>query len=153
VTDAADRAESRQLPETPVFEYRKPRRPFRAMGPRGFAPGGVGGCGGGAGGRRLVWLQGVSGGYTILLRKSNGGAPALLGRWTRPSSRVRVTAASNVLVLGIGGQGHEAPNLSDTILVMSIDPKTKDAAMLSIPRDLYVKMPAVAKYQHAVRQD
>ncbi len=44
----------------------------------------------------------------------------------------------NILLLGMGGEGHTAPNLSDTIIVLSIDPKNKNAAMLSIPRDLYV---------------
>ena len=52
----------------------------------------------------------------------------------------------NILLLGIGGEGHEGPNLSDTIMVVSIDPKTKNTAMLSIPRDLYVKLPGVGQY-------
>ncbi|MBI1857248.1 LCP family protein [Candidatus Saccharibacteria bacterium] len=45
----------------------------------------------------------------------------------------------NVLLLGIGGDGHEGPDLSDTILIASIDPIQKTAALLSIPRDLWVK--------------
>ena len=44
----------------------------------------------------------------------------------------------NVLLLGIGGEGHDGPNLSDTIIVASIKPSTGEAAMLSLPRDLYV---------------
>lgn len=52
----------------------------------------------------------------------------------------------NILLLGIGGEGHEGPNLSDTIMVVSVDPKTKNTAMLSIPRDLYVKLPGVGQY-------
>ncbi len=45
----------------------------------------------------------------------------------------------NILLLGKGGVGHEAPDLTDTILVASIDPVQNEAALLSIPRDLYVK--------------
>jgi len=45
----------------------------------------------------------------------------------------------NVLLLGKGGLGHEAPDLTDTILVASIDPVAKEVALLSIPRDLWVK--------------
>lgn len=45
----------------------------------------------------------------------------------------------NVLLLGKGGAGHEAPDLTDTILIASIDPVQKEAALVSIPRDLYVK--------------
>jgi len=44
----------------------------------------------------------------------------------------------NILLLGLGGEGHTAPNLTDTIIVLSIDPQEKNAAMLSIPRDLQV---------------
>lgn len=45
----------------------------------------------------------------------------------------------NILLLGKGGPGHEAPDLTDTILVASIDPIQKEAALLSIPRDLWVR--------------
>ncbi|HUS26821.1 MAG TPA: LCP family protein [Nevskiaceae bacterium] len=47
----------------------------------------------------------------------------------------------NILLLGKGGQGHEAPDLTDTILVASIDPVNKTASLLSIPRDLWVAAP------------
>jgi polyisoprenyl-teichoic acid--peptidoglycan teichoic acid transferase len=45
----------------------------------------------------------------------------------------------NILLLGKGGPGHEGPDLTDTILIASIDPVQKQAALLSIPRDFYVK--------------
>jgi LCP family protein required for cell wall assembly len=44
----------------------------------------------------------------------------------------------NVLLLGRGGEGHDGPDLTDTILIASIDPVQKQAALLSIPRDLWV---------------
>lgn len=44
----------------------------------------------------------------------------------------------NVLILGIGGAGHEGPNLTDTMLITSLNRKEKKAAMISIPRDLLV---------------
>jgi len=44
----------------------------------------------------------------------------------------------NILLLGRGGGNHEGPDLTDTILVVSIDPIDKTAEMLSIPRDLWV---------------
>jgi LCP family protein required for cell wall assembly len=44
----------------------------------------------------------------------------------------------NVLMLGRGGGNHTAPDLTDTILVASLDPINKKAGMLSIPRDLWV---------------
>ncbi len=45
----------------------------------------------------------------------------------------------NILVLGKGGAGHTAPDLTDTLLLASIDPVQNEAALLSVPRDLYVK--------------
>jgi polyisoprenyl-teichoic acid--peptidoglycan teichoic acid transferase len=44
----------------------------------------------------------------------------------------------NILLLGKGGDGHEGPDLTDTILVASIDPINKTANLVSIPRDLWV---------------
>lgn len=46
----------------------------------------------------------------------------------------------NVLLLGVGDPGHAGETLTDTIMVASYDPKTKDVAMLSLPRDLYVNV-------------
>lgn len=45
----------------------------------------------------------------------------------------------NILILGKGGPGHEAPDLTDTLLLASIDPVAHDAALLSVPRDMYVE--------------
>jgi polyisoprenyl-teichoic acid--peptidoglycan teichoic acid transferase len=48
----------------------------------------------------------------------------------------------NILILGI--RGVDDPNgglLTDTIMVVSIEPKTAKAALISIPRDLYIDIP------------
>jgi len=47
----------------------------------------------------------------------------------------------NILLLGIGGPGHDGPDLTDTIVVLSVDPVNNTASMLSVPRDLWVKQP------------
>jgi LCP family protein required for cell wall assembly len=41
----------------------------------------------------------------------------------------------NILLFGVGGEGHDGPQLTDTIILASIDLKEKKVAMLSIPRD------------------
>lgn len=46
---------------------------------------------------------------------------------------------TNFLILGIGGGEHEGADLTDSIIVASLDPETKYLSMLSIPRDLYVQ--------------
>jgi LCP family protein required for cell wall assembly len=47
----------------------------------------------------------------------------------------------NVLMLGRGGGSHEAPDLTDTIMIASIDPVNKTSTLLSVPRDLWVQVP------------
>ena len=47
----------------------------------------------------------------------------------------------NILLLGIGGGNHDGPDLTDTMIIASIDPVNKKATLLSVPRDLWVKMP------------
>lgn len=47
----------------------------------------------------------------------------------------------NILLLGIGGQGHDGAYLTDTIILASLKPSTKQVALLSIPRDLIVLIP------------
>ncbi len=44
----------------------------------------------------------------------------------------------NLLLLGIGGPGHDGPYLSDTIIVAQIRPGDKKATLTSIPRDYLV---------------
>lgn len=48
---------------------------------------------------------------------------------------------SNFLILGTSEDdpGHDAPNLTDSILVLSIDQKNYNAYVFSVPRDLYVE--------------
>lgn len=47
----------------------------------------------------------------------------------------------NFLLLGVGGEGHDGANLSDTIIVASLKPSTQQIGMISIPRDLTVNLP------------
>lgn len=46
----------------------------------------------------------------------------------------------NFLLLGQGGVGHEGPYLTDTIIFGSLKPSTGDVALISIPRDLQIKI-------------
>jgi LCP family protein required for cell wall assembly len=48
----------------------------------------------------------------------------------------------NILLLGRGGDGHAGPDLTDTILVASIDPINRSSSLISIPRDLWVTAPS-----------
>ncbi len=46
----------------------------------------------------------------------------------------------NILLLGIGGNGHDGAYLSDTNIIASLKPSTGEVALISIPRDLNVKI-------------
>jgi LCP family protein required for cell wall assembly len=60
----------------------------------------------------------------------------------------------NILLLGIGGEGHDGPQLTDTIIYASFDRSTNKLGLVSIPRDLgyplgdgrYEKINAVNAY-------
>ncbi|HSX17206.1 MAG TPA: LCP family protein [Patescibacteria group bacterium] len=56
----------------------------------------------------------------------------------------------NILLLGKGGGEHDGPDLTDTILVESIDPINKTANMVSIPRDLWVTVDGYSSKINAV---
>lgn len=47
----------------------------------------------------------------------------------------------NILLLGVGGEGHDGPQLTDTIIFASVRPSTKEIGMMSIPRDMTVPIP------------
>ncbi|MBI3332233.1 LCP family protein [Candidatus Peregrinibacteria bacterium] len=44
---------------------------------------------------------------------------------------------SNILLLGQGDESHDGKDLTDMLMVASIDQKTKSVVLLSLPRDLY----------------
>ena len=44
----------------------------------------------------------------------------------------------NILLLGMGGIRHEGGYLTDTIMIVSIEPSSKKVAMISVPRDLAI---------------
>jgi LCP family protein required for cell wall assembly len=63
--------------------------------------------------------------------------PGSLGWKVKHNERI------NILLLGYGGPGHDGPYLTDSIMLVSIRPGTHQAIMVSLPRDLWVKIPAL----------
>jgi LCP family protein required for cell wall assembly len=47
----------------------------------------------------------------------------------------------NVLLLGRGGGNHDGPDLTDSMMLDSIDPINHTSTLISIPRDLWVNIP------------
>lgn len=52
----------------------------------------------------------------------------------------------NILLLGRAGEHYPGKNLTDTIMIMSINTETKQVALLSLPRDLYVPITKTGLY-------
>ncbi|MFA5925907.1 MAG: LCP family protein [Parcubacteria group bacterium] len=52
----------------------------------------------------------------------------------------------NILLLGLAGENYPGENLTDSIIIASVDPKTYKTAMISVPRDFYVQIPDTSSY-------
>lgn len=76
----------------------------------------------------------------IIDRSGSDKGPALsfLGGMKKNQLKGEAEGRINVLLIGVGGANHPGGTLADTIIVASLDPKTKKVALLSVPRDLYV---------------
>lgn len=120
----------------PVFEYHKPlnRKSHRKQ---------IALAGAGLAAFVLLFLGGKVMMATKKIITSNAGssAPALAGEVDPTKLKGEGDGRINLLLMGIGGAGHEGPNLTDSMMVVSIDPRTKDVAMLSLPRDMWVPIP------------
>lgn len=68
-----------------------------------------------------------------------GGSAAALNANVKPSLlKGEGDGRINIMLLGRGGEGHEGADLTDTILLASIDPVNNKAALVSLPRDFWV---------------
>jgi LCP family protein required for cell wall assembly len=87
------------------------------------------------------WLFGQ--GYFRLHQAFAGGAHAVaLQKHVTPQLlRGEGDGRINILLLGNGGDGHQAPDLTDSIMLASIDPVNHTAALVSVPRDMWVSLP------------
>jgi LCP family protein required for cell wall assembly len=56
-----------------------------------------------------------------------------------PKDKVEVIAdRTSILILGKGGQNHDAPDLTDTIIFASVSHETPSVTMISLPRDIWI---------------
>ena len=78
-------------------------------------------------------------GDLLNLVQAHADDPGSLGYKIKHGQRI------NILLLGYGGPGHDGPYLTDSIMLVSIQPAARQAMMISLPRDLYVKIPALPR--------
>lgn len=87
--------------------------------------------------------------FKIFTKNYSGGSPFLSNLVSKTNAtelKGEGDGRINILLLGMPGPSNPGPELTDTIMVLSIDPQNNQAAMLSIPRDLYVKPPGFYSY-------
>jgi LCP family protein required for cell wall assembly len=56
----------------------------------------------------------------------------------------------NLLVMGYGGTGHDGAYLTDSMVVMSLMPQSHHTTLVSVPRDLWVQIPAGSGQYHKI---
>jgi LCP family protein required for cell wall assembly len=123
-----------------VFEYHKPKKKWRVHILKWTRRGALVVV-------ALVVLCGLWLGYKTvdaarhIIVHSGGGLSAIADVLHPAQLKGESSGRVNILVLGIGGDGHDGANLTDTMMIWSIDTKTKNVAMISVPRDLYVQIP------------
>jgi polyisoprenyl-teichoic acid--peptidoglycan teichoic acid transferase len=54
----------------------------------------------------------------------------------------------NLLVMGYGGSSHDGAYLTDSMIVMSLMPQSRHTTLISVPRDLWVQIPAGSGQYH-----
>ncbi len=97
----------------------------------------------------IIILVLMTGGFLALkayingnrILQGGGGSEALNSNVDPSKLKGEGDGRVNILLLGRGGEGHDGADLTDSIIIASIDPIAKEAALVSIPRDLYVAVP------------
>lgn len=79
--------------------------------------------------------------FNKIFKGGGGNAPALQSNVKPELLNGEGDGRVNILLLGKGGPGHDGPDLTDTLLVASIDPVNKTMTLVSVPRDLWVTVP------------
>lgn len=94
----------------------------------------------------------ITKGYLKLSQMFNGGGAAAAMESEVDPTKLKGEGDGrvNILLMGRGGAGHDGPDLTDTILIASVDPVNKQTALISIPRDMWVKSGSSSSKLNAV---
>jgi LCP family protein required for cell wall assembly len=116
----------------------------------GMAPARVALPPGGGGPRRRHWLRNSLLALLVLLLIVSavalravfalGNAISGQGPLTSQTGYLLGIGRVNVLVLGYGGGAHDGANLTDSLMILSLDPRSGATAMISVPRDLWLQV-------------
>jgi LCP family protein required for cell wall assembly len=82
-----------------------------------------------------LWFHGITK-KIFILRNPLGSAPV-----NSIQQHLDDEKPIDVVLLGYGGGNHDGAYLTDSIIAIHIDPKTKKIFLISIPRDVWIKIP------------
>ncbi|NCU41657.1 MAG: LytR family transcriptional regulator [Candidatus Moranbacteria bacterium] len=92
----------------------------------------------------FVYFQTENTAKTIITKEQNtsvlGMTTDFLTQKESPSIKGEESGRINILLLGKAGENYPGKDLTDTIIVASINTQTGQASLLSLPRDLYVPL-------------
>lgn len=78
--------------------------------------------------------------HSFTVKKSNSLGNIILLAINSSGDEKDLPEKINFLILGNPGEGNNAPNLTDTIMLATLKPKDKKIFFFSIPRDLYARI-------------
>lgn len=88
----------------------------------------------------LAVISGLLAGGLLWYARSSPAQDITKGIINSPKSVLSVTSdRTNIALLGVGGEGHEGGELTDSILIASIYHPTNQVSLISIPRDVWVQ--------------
>lgn len=87
----------------------------------------------------IFFLYSLVAPLTHLVQTLLKGPSAIISFTQDASQNLKTTQGrTNILLLGMGGEGHEGALLTDSIIVISYNHDQKTATLISLPRDLWV---------------
>jgi len=88
----------------------------------------------------IIFLGIILGGVVFWFSKHSLNKISTDNTQSKPTAEKKQTHYS-YLFLGYGGANHEGTYLTDTIMIVNIDTERKIASLISVPRDLWIKLP------------
>ncbi len=81
-----------------------------------------------------TWVKGIQTKIFIPQKTTAASAPSL-------ANTFQSNTPFNLVLLGYGGGNHDGAYLTDSIIVLHIDPMQKKITLISVPRDIWTKIP------------
>jgi len=101
----------------------------------------------------VLLLLCVIGGFTLVTAQKVLAFGSAISTQTPLSTQTSYMGTSdrvNLLVMGFGGTGHDGAYLTDSMVVMSLLPQSQHTTLVSVPRDLWVQIPANSGQYHKI---